>query len=76
MKTYFRLLAFAKPIEKFAIPYFIYTVISVVFNTLNLALLIPLLNTLFAKDSTYVRDLEAPNWYNVVEYFNYYAKNN
>ncbi len=74
MKTYFRLLAFAKPIEKFAIPYFIYTVISVVFNTLNLALLIPLLNTLFAKDSTYVRALEAPNWYNVVEYFNYYAE--
>lgn len=47
MKTYFRLLAFAKPIEKFAIPYLICTLFAVVFGTLNFALIIPLLNTLF-----------------------------
>lgn len=47
MKTYFRLLSFAKPIEKFAIPYIIVTTISLVFNTLNLALIAPFLNTLF-----------------------------
>lgn len=47
MKTYFRLLAFAKPIEKFAIPYVICTLFAVVFGTLNFALIIPLLNTLF-----------------------------
>jgi ATP-binding cassette, subfamily B, bacterial MsbA len=47
MKTYFRLLSFAKPIEKFAIPYIICTLFAVVFNTLNLALLAPLLQTLF-----------------------------
>jgi len=52
MKTYFRLLSFAKPIEKFAIPYFIVTLLSIVFNTLNLALLVPLLQTLFSNDKT------------------------
>jgi subfamily B ATP-binding cassette protein MsbA len=51
MKTYFRLLSFAKPIEKFAIPYIISTVLGVIFNTLNLALLAPLLQTLFSKNS-------------------------
>jgi subfamily B ATP-binding cassette protein MsbA len=48
MKTYFRLLSFAKPIEKFAIPYIITTIFSVIFSTLNLALLAPLLQTLFS----------------------------
>jgi subfamily B ATP-binding cassette protein MsbA len=46
MKTYFRLLSFAKPIEKFAIPYVIATVLSIIFGTLNLALLVPLFETL------------------------------
>ncbi len=50
MNTYFRLLGFAKPIEKYAIPYFLLTVLATVFNTLNLALLAPLLAALF-KDS-------------------------
>jgi subfamily B ATP-binding cassette protein MsbA len=48
MKTYFRLLSFAKPIEKFAIPYIFTTIFSVIFSTLNLALLAPLLQTLFS----------------------------
>ncbi|MDB5005969.1 MAG: putative multidrug export ATP-binding/permease protein [Mucilaginibacter sp.] len=47
MKTYFRLLSFAKPIEKFAIPYVITTIFTVIFSTLNLVLLVPLLNTIF-----------------------------
>lgn len=47
MKDYFRLLSFAKPIEKFAIPYVIATLLYILFNTLNLALLAPLLDTLF-----------------------------
>lgn len=49
MKTYFRLLSFAKPIEKFAIPYIIATLLSVLFNTFNFTLLAPLLDTLFAS---------------------------
>lgn len=68
------MLSFAKPIEKFAIPYFIYTVFSVLFNTLNLTLLIPLLNTLFNKDSTHVVALHPPKWYDAINYFNYYAE--
>jgi subfamily B ATP-binding cassette protein MsbA len=52
MKTYFRLLSFAKPIEKFAIPYVIATVLSILFGTLNLALLSPLFETLLAKKGT------------------------
>lgn len=47
MKTYFRLLSFAKPIGKYAIPYILCTVVTVVFGTLNLALLVPLLQVLF-----------------------------
>jgi subfamily B ATP-binding cassette protein MsbA len=46
MKIYFRLLSFAKPIEKFAIPYIIYTIFYVIFSTLVLTLLGPLMNTL------------------------------
>jgi len=51
MKTYFRLLSFAKPIEKFAIPYVITTLLAVFFNTFNFTLLSPLLDTLFSSDS-------------------------
>lgn len=50
MKTYFRLLSFAKPIEKFAIPYVIATLLAIFFNTFNFALMSPLLETLFYKD--------------------------
>jgi len=49
MKIYFRLLSFAKPIEKFAIPYIIATLLSVFFNTFNFTLLSPLLDTLFVQ---------------------------
>ncbi|PWS27240.1 antibiotic ABC transporter ATP-binding protein [Pedobacter yonginense] len=51
MKIYFRLLSFAKPIEKFAIPYVIATLLSILFGTLNLALLSPLFETLLNKGS-------------------------
>ncbi|MDF3077793.1 MAG: transporter ATP-binding protein [Sphingobacteriaceae bacterium] len=51
MKTYFRLLSFAKPLGKFAIPYTLVTAVAILFNTLNFALLAPFLNTLFATDN-------------------------
>ena len=47
MKTYFRLLSFARPIGKYAVPYIICTIITVVFGTMNLALIAPLLQVLF-----------------------------
>lgn len=48
MKTYFRLLSFAKPIEKFAIPYVIATLLAIIFGLLNLTLLAPLFETLIS----------------------------
>lgn len=54
MKTYFRLLSFAKPIEKFAIPYVIATLLSVFFGTLNLTLLVPLFETLISEEGSKV----------------------
>ncbi|MCW2258827.1 MULTISPECIES: ABC transporter ATP-binding protein [Sphingobacterium] len=74
MKTYFRLLSFAKPIEKYAIPYIIFTLITVVFSTLNLAMLAPLLNTLFLKEEPAIQMvLVKPDGYNPLDYFNYYS---
>lgn len=74
MKIYFRLLSFAQPISRFAVPYLICTVLGVIFNTLNLALLAPLLLTLFnSKEGTAV--LAKPeSWFDVLGNFNYYAQ--
>ncbi len=73
MKTYFRLLSFAKPIEKYAIPYIICTLIMVVFSTLNLALLAPLLHTLFNSQDAVIEPVAKPEGFDVMGYFNYYA---
>ena len=50
-KTYLRLLRFAKPLERYAVPYFFFAALHAVFNTLTYALIIPILNTMF--DSGY-----------------------
>ncbi|MCD0487099.1 ABC transporter ATP-binding protein/permease [Pedobacter sp. MC2016-14] len=52
MKTYFRLLSFAKPIEKFAIPYIITTLLAVLFGVLNLTLLSPLFGVMMSDEKT------------------------
>ncbi len=52
MKTYFRLLLFAKPIEKFAIPYIITTLLAVLFGVLNLTLLSPLFGVMMSGEGT------------------------
>ncbi len=49
-KTYMRLLGFAKPIEKYAIPYFFYSLLYAVFNSLVFVLIAPILNTMFDAD--------------------------
>lgn len=76
MKTYFRLLSFAKPIEKFAIPYIITTIFSIIFGTLNLALLAPLLQTLFSgKQTTCNTDQVSsvkPQLFDIMGSFKYY----
>ena len=72
MKTYFRLLSFAKPIGKYAIPYIIFTALAIIFGTLNLALLAPLLNVIFNPGQRTV--LEKPaHFYDIFKTFNYYT---
>lgn len=79
MKTYFRLLSFAKPIEKYAIPYIICTIITVIFGTLNLALLVPLLQVLFPKateemdPNAAIVTVEKPEGLDIGGWFTYYA---
>jgi len=78
MKTYFRLLSFAKPIEKFAIPYILTTIFAVIFSTLNLALLAPLLATLFSGKqgigNVHQALLTKPKGLNLMADFNYYVQ--
>lgn len=75
MKTYFRLLSFAKPIEKFAIPYIIYTLLYVVFSSMIYPLLVPLLNTLFIDNTcttTAATVVHKPGFMDVTGWFRYY----
>lgn len=75
MKTYFRLINFARPLGKYLPEYLIYTILGVVFGLLNFTLFIPLLNLLF---TTYpVKEvLEIPAFTFTIDYFkdlfNYY----
>ena len=48
-KTYLRLLGFAKPISKYAVPYFFYSALHAVFNTFNYAMIMPILNAMFSE---------------------------
>lgn len=51
MKTYRRLLKFAKPFRYFVVPFFVFTLIAVFFSVFQFALIIPLLNFLFDQHS-------------------------
>lgn len=74
MKTYFRLLSFAKPIEKFAIPYIICTLLYVIFSSTVFALLTPLLNTLFATNGAAPLITHQPGFWDVTGWFKYYMQ--
>lgn len=50
IKTYFRLLNFARPLSRYTIPYFVFAALHAVFNTFNYAMIIPILNAMFASD--------------------------
>ena len=75
MKTYFRLINFARPLGKYLPEYSVYTILGVVFGLLNFTLFIPLLNLLF---TTYpVKEVvELPVFAFTIDYFkdlfNYY----
>lgn len=60
LKTYLRLLSFAKPLSKYTIPYFIFAALHAVFNTVNYAMIIPILNSMFESDFVFVPIYEFP----------------
>ena len=53
-KIYMRLLGFARPIRKYAIPYFFYSLFYALFNSLTFLLIMPILKTIFDADYTFV----------------------
>ena len=59
-KTYLRLLGFAKPISKYAVPYFFFAALHALFNTFNYAMIIPILNAMFSDGYTFQPLYEAP----------------
>ena len=50
LKTYFRLLGFAKPLSRYTVPYFFFAALHAVFNTFNYAMIIPILNAMFNSE--------------------------
>ncbi|MDE5962922.1 MAG: ABC transporter ATP-binding protein, partial [Alistipes sp.] len=51
-RTYLRLLGFSRPFSKYAIPYFIYSLLYALFNSLTFLLIIPILNTMFDANNS------------------------
>jgi len=49
MKTYLRILQFAKPYSRFVPLYSLYTILGIIFGLFNFTLIIPLLDVLFGK---------------------------
>ena len=52
-KTYLRLLGFARPIQRYAVPYFFYSLFYAIFNSLTFVLIVPIMNTMFDPDYTF-----------------------
>ncbi|MFW5760733.1 MAG: ABC transporter ATP-binding protein [Cyclobacteriaceae bacterium] len=50
MNTYLRILSYARPLKKTLPFYVVFTILSAVFNTINLALLAPILKILFQEE--------------------------
>ncbi|MFI3318816.1 MAG: ABC transporter ATP-binding protein [Rikenellaceae bacterium] len=46
-KTYLKLLQFAHPLRRYAVPYLFYAILYAIFNTFNYAMIIPILKTMF-----------------------------
>ncbi|QNF35818.1 ABC transporter ATP-binding protein [Adhaeribacter swui] len=78
MKTYWRILQFARPFGGFVPQYFIFTFLGIVFGLFNFALLIPLLEVLFGTVDTSKAQavIQKPEFSLSLdfakEYFNYY----
>lgn len=57
MKTFLRLFSFAAPVQKFAIPFFITSILGVIFGLLNFTLLIPVFQLLFKQETTEIVEI-------------------
>ena len=68
MKTYWRLLTFARPMKKYAIPYFFYTLLHALFNTCNFVMIIPMLRTLFDQGQMLTSVTSMPSFEFSVDY--------
>ena len=55
-----RLLGFAKPISRYAVPYFFFAALHAVFNTFNYAMIIPILNAMFSEGYSFQPIYETP----------------
>ena len=60
MKTYLRLLGFASPLGRYAIPYFFYSVLHALFNTFTYTMIIPIIGTLFSDGYVFTPVYEFP----------------
>ena len=60
LKIYLRLLDFAKPISRYAVPYFIFSVLHALFNTFNYAMIMPILNAMFSEGYAFQPVYEVP----------------
>ena len=59
-KTYLRLLGFAKPLSRYAVPYFFFAALHAVFNTFNYAMSMPILNAMFSEGYAFRPVYEMP----------------
>lgn len=73
MRTYLRLLSFAKPIGKYAFPYILFVLLAILFGTLNLALLAPLLSTLFQQNGAVELPPRPDHFFDMFRVLNYYS---
>ncbi|MEK6479125.1 ABC transporter ATP-binding protein [Catalinimonas sp. 4WD22] len=63
MKTYLRILSFARPYGEYIPQYLIFTTLSIIFGLINFAMLIPLLDILFNEGGNYVQaELSRPEF--------------
>ncbi len=69
IKTYIKLLSFARPIGKYAVPYFIYAVLYAIFNTFNYAMIIPILKTMFLDNFEFTPVYEMPTSVSTSAYY-------
>ena len=60
MSTYTRLLGFAKPLSRYAVPYFFYSVLHALFNTFTYTMIIPIIGTLFSEGYVFTPTYEFP----------------